>query len=676
MTGTSILWSRKAKEACSQTGIEKPQHSAGHAGSAPMTIQAFFQTFLLIVMISLTAVPLSSGCSQGKSTTVAKSKSTNSVKKKSALPVANPEYPGDYKTVEVDGVQLRQGRFPVGKHGGTLVRSTIGSDPKTFNPWASSDTKSSEMAGLMFASLLTTDMYTGDVVPYMAESFKVEDDGITYTTTLRKGLTWSDGKPITSADVEFTWNEIIAKGYGNASIRDVTSINGKVPQVTSLDSLTNKYVTAEKFAPFLRTMGEIPIAPKHIVAPILKNKNSRKVFQGFWGPNVKPTDLVTSGPFILERFVPSQRVEFKRQENFFMVNKEGKKLPYLDRLVYTVVPDVQANLLKFKGKEIDITQTRSGDTYELMKEREKGNFSLNNLGQSIGSTFMMFNLNRRKNPNTKKPYVDPVKSAWFNDVNFRQAVNHILNREIMVANYFKGLGYPAFTAITPASPFFNNKLKAFQPDPEYAMELLTKSGFKKNVEGKLEDSKGNPVEFDLITMTGGTFMPAVAGMAIDDMKKLGMKVNYQEINFNILIDKVQTAKTWDACLLALSGDVFEPNGGANVYRSDGRLHFFDLRSQDKNGTVKVTDARDWEKQIDELFSEAATTLDKSKRKELYDRFQKIIYDQAPFIYYCDAMTIVGARNTIKNYEPTQLSQPSLGLHNIEEIWKEDAKSKD
>ena len=57
----------------------------------------------------------------------------------------------------------------------------------------------------------------------------------------------------------------------------------------------------------------------------------------------------------------------------------------------------------------------------------------------------MFNMNQRKNPKTGKPYVDPVKSAWFSDVNFRQAVNHALNRDNMVANYFKGIGFPLFT---------------------------------------------------------------------------------------------------------------------------------------------------------------------------------------------------------------------------------------
>ncbi|MBI1269748.1 hypothetical protein GC174_04885 [bacterium] len=634
----------------------------------------FLLTILTASVILLIFTPFLSACTNSGSST--KSGNNSSEKKKPALPVANPEYPGDYKVVEFDGKKFLQGRFPQGQFGGSLVRSLVGSDPKTFNAWAASDTTSSGIAGLMFASLMVTDMYNGEVKPYLAEAFSVDEDGVTYTTTLREGLTWSDGKPITSADVEFTWNTIVAGGYGNSSLRDVTAVDGVSPRVTSVDERTNKYVTAKKFAPFMRVLGAIPIAPKHVVEPIIRAKDGRKRFQGFWGATIEPKTLVVSGPFILERFIPSQRVELKRNDSFFMVDTRGKRLPYLDKLVYVFVPDVQANLLKFKGKEIDITQVRSRDTFELMKERASGDFSLHNLGQSLGSVFLMFNMNRRVDPKTKKPYVDPVKSAWFNDVNFRQAVNHILNRDAMVANYFKGLGYPAFTTISPVSPFFNNQLKGFEPDVDYAMELLKKSGFKKDAAGRLLDKEGHAVEFDLVTMSGGTFLPFIGETVREDLKKLGMKVNFQEINFNILMDKVHTSCDWDAGIYALSGgDPFEPNDGANVYRSNGRLHLFDQRQPDPDGKILVEDAREWEKRIDSIFSEGATTLDKNKRKELYDEFQKILYEQAPFVYLCDAMNIIGARNTIKNYQPTQLSQLVLGLHNIEEVWIESSKTK-
>lgn len=101
----------------------------------------------------------------------------------------------------------------------------------------------------MFASLLETDPYTGEIVPGLAESYTVSPDNLTYTVTLRKGLKWSDGKPITSADVVYTWNTLIKDGFGNSSLRDVTQVDGKSPEVKAVDDLTVTFKTAKPFAP-------------------------------------------------------------------------------------------------------------------------------------------------------------------------------------------------------------------------------------------------------------------------------------------------------------------------------------------------------------------------------------------------------------------------------------------
>ncbi|HEY9867731.1 MAG TPA: ABC transporter substrate-binding protein, partial [Candidatus Obscuribacterales bacterium] len=588
----------------------------------------------------------------------------------SALPPVNPPFPGPYQTVLIDGAELKQGRFPPGQYGGTLVRSIIGAEPKVFNPWTSNDTQSSELAALMFSGLVDIDPYTGDVIPSLAKEFKIEPDGVTYITRLRKGLKWSDGKPITAHDVAFTWNTIIKEGYGNASLRDVTTIDGKSPTVSTVDELTNKFVTPKPFAPFARLLG-MPIAPRHVIEPIISRADGRRAFQRLWAAETtNPRELVTSGPYVLSRYVVGQRVEFVPTKNYFMVDKQGRRLPYIAKLIYQIVPEPNTNLMKFKAQEIDITRIRSRDTVDMMREQEAGNFKLYNLGQDIGTTFLMFNMNRRKNPETGKPYVNPVKSVWFNDVNFRQAVNHALNRDNMVANYFKGIGFPLFTSEPPSSPYYNSSLKGFRHDPAYAMSLLEKSGFKKRADGFLYDKDGNMVEFDMLANSGSSFTEAIGPMIKEDLKKLGMKVNFSLINFNTLNDKTSRSLDWEAGIFALSpGDPLEPNDGANVYKSDGRLHLFDLRLADAKGVVRVTDARPWEKRLDEIFRDGALTLDKTKRKQLYDEYQQIIYEQAPFIYLVSSMVIVGARNTLANYQPTQLSQRVFGLHNLEEMYK-------
>jgi peptide/nickel transport system substrate-binding protein len=587
-----------------------------------------------------------------------------------ATPV-NPTAPSPYGEVTVEDVEMRQGRYPQGEFGGTLVQSIIASDPKTFNAWSSNDSTSSKLAGLMWGGLLGTDPFNGDVITDMAKSYEVKPDHVTYITHLRKGLKWSDGQPITAEDVAFTFNTLVAGGYGNASLKDVVSVAGQPPKVTVIDELTNQFVTAKPFAPFLRTAGSIPIAPKHTIEPIIKGKDGRAKFQQLWSPSgIDPKKIVTSGPFVLDRFTPSQRVEFVRAKNYYVADPGGKRLPYLDRLVYLFVPDVNTNLLKFKGGEIETTQVRNKDAVDLQKVTDRGNFKLYNLGQDSGSTFLMFNMNRRNNK-AGKPYVTPYKSAWFNDANFRQAISHAINRQLIVDGYLRGIGVPTFTGETSSSPWFNNSLQPITQDLKYSQDLLAKSGFVKKPDGYLYDKAGHKVEFDMLAGAGGTFMQAVAGYVGDDLKKLGIKANYQEVEFNSLINKIDGSKDWEACLFGLTGDPMEPNNGTNVFRSDGRLHLFDIRDQNEAGKTVVSDARPWETQIDDLFTKGAEEFDTAKRKQLYADADKILYDQAPFIYLCSPMDIVATRNTIRNYVPTQMavSQQTYGLHNLDEIYK-------
>jgi len=563
---------------------------------------------------------------------------------------------------------MRQGRFANGKFGGSLVRYCV--EPKTYNPWTAADAVSQELGCLMFSSLAVLDPFTGEIIPDLAEKIETNKDNVTYTVKLRKGLTWSDGKPITSADVAFTWNTIINGGYGNSSIRDVSTIGGKSPSITTVDPLTVRFVTPSPFGPFKRLLA-VPIAPAHVVKPIIDGPDGRRAFDRLWTANSDPQSFVVSGPFKLKRYLQGQRVEFARNASYAGVNSQGKRLPYLDQLTFLIVADSNTILLKFKAKETDISLIKPKAVVEMIAAREKDNFQLYNLGASTTSLFIAFNMNRRVNAKTKKPYVTPYKSEWFNDLNFRQAINHAMNRDQMVANCFNGIGLPMTASESSVSPFFNRDLKPLKADLAYSMSLLEKSGFKKKEDGKLYDKTGKRVEFTMVTAAGSSFNETAGNMIATDLANMGIKVNLQFLDFSILVDKISNSLEWDTCLYALKpGDALEPNEGCNVYKSDGRLHIFDQRLPDKNGKVTVTDARDWEKRIDELFSMGATTLEKKKRQAIYNEYQQIIYDQAPMIFLVTYLEIYGARKTVKNYFPTPLTQSVSGLHNIEEIFKE------
>ncbi len=328
--------------------------------------------------------------------------------------IYKPPYPGDYKLVKLGDEEVWQDRGETGKFGGVLTVSSFGSGPKTFNCWAASDAESGGIASLMYESLLGVDPWTAKFYPRLASSFTISADHKDYTFTLRKGLRWSDGQPLTADDVVYTFGTLIAKGFGNSSSRDVLSVYGHYPSVEKIDDLTVRFHTQVPFAPFLNAVGAA-IAPKHILEPITNKliaENKIGEFNSFWDINCKPETIVVNGPFKLHRYLPGQRVELVPNPYYSMVDKLQHRLPYLSKFVVLIVPDQNTQLLKFYAGDtdlLDIRAVRGGDA-ALVKQREQsGNFKMYNLGPDDGTLFLMFNLCRRKNPKTGKFYVDPAK---------------------------------------------------------------------------------------------------------------------------------------------------------------------------------------------------------------------------------------------------------------------------
>ena len=565
-------------------------------------------------------------------------------------------YPGK-KNLTIDGVDYLQSQTPAGNFGGTFVASTIGEGPKTFNAFNSKDNISSTMSEIMYDGLVTTDVVTGETIPKLAKSFSV--NGCEYIVNLRKGLKWSDGKEITADDVVFTWQNIIFDGFGNTSTRDSVVIDGKLPAVEKIDNYTVKFVTPKPFAPFLRMLAS-PIAPKHIFKPAVDR--GKEYFDGFLSTNTNPKEFVTSGPFKLKEYVPAQRVVFERNPNYYLINKENQKLPYLDKIVYLIVGDINNQVLKFEGGELDEISLQGANVARFKEMEKHSNFTVYNIGPDTGTMYIAMNLNNRKD-NNGKFYVNPNKQLWFQDKNFRQAVDLAIDRENMVFNIANGLAKPLFTPETLNSIFLNTELKPYKKDLEKSKDLLKKSGFTWNKNGQLLDKLGSRVEFDLYTNAGNTEREAIGVMVKQDLEDLGMKINFKPIEFNSLVNKLMSTLDWDMVIMGFTGSPLEPNGGKNVWLSDGTLHIFNQRLEKDLNSSRYN----FEKRIDYLFTQGALATKFEDRKKYYDEYQAIVYDEKPLIYIYSPIRIVAIRNKFKNIYPTSLGGVT---HNIEEIWEE------
>lgn len=566
------------------------------------------------------------------------------------------------ETWTIDGVDYLKTNVETGKFGGNIVTSTIGEGPKTFNPWESKDATSSAMSDLMFEGLVSTDPYTGEVVPRLAQKIEISKDKRSYIITLRHGLRWSDGVEITADDVVFTWNTLIFGGFGNTSTKDSVIIDGELPTVEKIDKYTVKFTTPKPFAPFLRQLST-PIAPMHILKPV--TQKGIKDFSSFWSTTAKSSEFVVSGPFILSEYIPAQRVIFKRNPNYFIVNKNGEKLPYLDKYIVLIVGDLNNEILKFESGEIDLLDIR-GSNVARFKEKEKfSDYKIYNLGPTTSTMFLSFNMNTRKNKDGKF-YVNPKKQVWFNDLNFRKAVDYAIDRENMIFNIANGVAAPLFTAETLSSIFLNKKLEKGHPrDLEYAKKLLKDSGFylKKDNKGaeQLFDRDNNKVEFDLYTNAGNTEREAIGVMIKQDLSELGIKVNFKPTEFNSLVNKISNTLDWDAMIIGLTGSPLEPHGGKNVWDSKGTLHLFNKRLEKDT----IADRMPFEVRLDEIYNLAPLELDFARRKVLYDEYQQIVADNLPIIYLYSPIRISVIRKKFANVYPTPLG----GLiHNPYEIY--------
>lgn len=566
------------------------------------------------------------------------------------------QYPSP-KNVTIKGTDYLESQAPIGTFGGELVSSTIGEGPKTFNPFNCKDNISALMSGIMYDGLLSSDPMTGQPTPKLAKSFSISSDGTTYTIKLRHGIKWSDGKPITADDVVFTWNDIIFAGLGDTSTRDSIVIDNKLPTVRKIDNYTVEFITPKPFAPFVRMLST-PIAPKHIFMPAVKKGNT--YFDSFLSTNTKPKDFVVSGAFKLKEYVPAQRVVFERNPNYYEINTKQQKLPYLDKLVYLIVGDLNNEVLKFEAKELDVISLQGSKVARYKSLEPHSDFKLYNLGPDTGTMYLSMNLNNRKD-NKGKYYVNTDKQTWFQDLNFRTAVDYAIDRKNMVLNIANGIGAPLFTPESLNSIYLNKNLKPYDKNLDKSKELLKKSGFYLDKKGKLFDKHGHRVEFDLYTNAGNTEREAIGVMVKQDLEDLGMKVNFKPIEFNSLVNKLVSTYDWDMVIMGLTGSPLEPNGGKNVWLSDGRLHMFNQRNP-QEGKAKILP---WEKELDYLYTQGALATKFEDRKKYYDKYQEIVYKEKPMIYIYSPIRIVALRNKFKNIYPSSLGGIT---HNIEEIY--------
>jgi len=550
-----------------------------------------------------------------------------------------------------------------------LVLSTLG-DFKTFNYAFNSEFPN--MFLFTYEGLVTENPETAEIEPVLAESWEISEDKKRITFTLRNGLKWSDGQPLTVDDIVFTYNDIYLNEKIPTDIRDVLRLGdgNQFPSVRKVDERRVEFTIPEPFAPFLRTVGGIPMLPAHVLkdSVFTNDSDGKPKFLSTWGTDTDPKKIVVNGPYTLESYIPSQRYVFRRNPYYWKKDTSGQQQPYIDRLVLQVVESTDTQSIRFRSGELDmlgeLSTLRPEDFSLLKREEKRGDFQIQQGGVRTGTLYVSFNLNTGRRENGT-PLVDPIKSRWFNSKEFRQAVAYALDRNKMINNAFRGLAEPQNSPISVQSPYYlsaQEGLKSYDYNPQKSKELLQQAGFKYDANGQLFDADGNRVRFTLLTNAENRLRVTIASQVKQDLAAIGMQVDFTPIAFNSLIEKMDTSLDWECIVMGLTGGT-EPHNGFNIWNPDGGLHLFNQGPKPGSPPIVGRTVADWEKEIGQLYIQGARELDEAKRKAIYAKTQQISQENLPFIYLANAKAMAAVRNRVENVRYNAIG---LGIWNLQE----------
>lgn len=236
------------------------------------------------------------------------------------------------------------------KKGGTFIIAHWG-DPISFNPDAKVDDAGNGIYGCIFSKLITLDA-DYNVIPDLAESWEVSEDGLTYTFHLRKGVKWHDGHPFTSADVAWTLNQIRTHKEAPAwkNLVDVEDIE-------TPDDYTVIIKLSKPYAPFLGFLAWYGtwIMPQHLYA-ITENGSPVD-----WLSNPHNQNPVGTGPFKFAEWVKGDHVTVEKNPDYFL----GE--PYVDKIVFKILPDENTALQAFLNGEVDYDGNVSNAQISILK---------------------------------------------------------------------------------------------------------------------------------------------------------------------------------------------------------------------------------------------------------------------------------------------------------------------
>jgi ABC-type transport system substrate-binding protein len=497
-------------------------------------------------------------------------------------------------------------------------------DPTTLNPITRSDAYSSAIVGMVVESLAAKDENTYEWMPLLAEKWEEAKDGKSYTIHLRDGVKFSDGTPVTVEDVKYSF-DVFFEGRFQAPHQKVYLEN--ISEAKILGPKTVQFLVKQPYYLNKDVVLSLSIIPKAVYGTgDPKDPKFNKL-------------VIGAGPYILEEWEKGQKITLKKNPAYWA---DLAKIPYFTKRnrfakhVYRIVADPNVAFERLKRGDIDFLGLQPEQFVKKTTGPEWGKkvFAVkatNNAPQNYSYGFVGWN---QKNP-------------LFKEKETRHALAMLINRDLMIEKFRFNMSEKAKGPLGNRSPSTSPKVKPIEFDPKKALATLQKVGWKLDAEkGLIRTIDGQETKFEFTLLSANPDFEKYATVMKEDMKAVGITMNYKFLEWNSFIKLVDERK-FDAINMAWQ---------VNDLESDQKqiFHSSEIPSPGHNFIAYANPV------LDKLIEESRITLDAKKRRQIFHKISETIADDQPYAFlFNPKFSLYAHSNKVK--KPQETLKYGIGL---------------
>ena len=496
--------------------------------------------------------------------------------------------------------------------GGTMIDAMTG-EPSGLIAMIAGESAASAIAGNLFNSLLKYDKNL-DLTGELAQSWEVSADQRTITFHLKPNLKWSDQRPLTSADVLFTWQKVTDDNTRTPYGSDFKLVS----KAETPDAKTFRVTYAVPYAPALDTWAGLHILPKHLLQD--QDINNTAFARHPVGSHYYKLSDWKNGQYL------------KLSRNQYASQGQAN----IEHLLSRIIPDKAAQFLELSADNIDSMALNPIQYARIFPSRADLSKDIG-LYKELGNSYSYMGFNLKRKP--------------FDDVRVRQAINYAIDKQEIIDGVLLGLGEPVASPYKPGTRWSNPNLQPYPYDPIKARALLREAGFADtNGDGILEKD-GKPFSFEILTNQNKE-REMTAVLIQRRLKEVGIEVNIRVLEWASFLGRFIKPKQFDAVVLgwSLSLDPDQYGIWHSSQQAPGQFNFISYSNP----------------QADKLLEAGRIELNPDKRMKIYHAFSKILLEDSPVIYLSAGYGLSAIHKRVKGISSPA---PAAGIgHNTYEWY--------